>query len=89
MDGGILCLHVGSLIVLSASLEGPLPIQTAGGASVNDGIHPDEFTLHYISVNQVICMVSQFGKGALMAKFDIEAAYRNIVIHPANRYILA
>ena len=29
MDGGILCLHVGSLIVLSASLEGPLPITTA------------------------------------------------------------
>ena len=28
-----------------------------GGASVNDGIDPDEFTLHYISVDQVIRMV--------------------------------
>ena len=59
-----------------------------GGASVNDGINPDEFTLHYISVDQVIRMVSQFGKGALMAKFDVEAAYRNIAVHPADRYLL-
>ena len=50
--------------------------------------NPDEFTLHYISVNQVIRMVLQFGKGALMAKFDAEAAYRNIVIHRADRYLL-
>ena len=36
-----------------------------GGASVNDGINPDEFTLHYIAVDQVIRRVSQFGQGAL------------------------
>ena len=58
-----------------------------GGASVNDGINPDDFSLHYISVDQVIRMVSQFGKGAQMAKFDFEAAYRNIAIHPADRYL--
>ena len=46
----------------------------AGGASVNDGINPDDFTLHYITVDQVIRLVSWFGKGALMAKFDVEAA---------------
>ena len=33
-------------------------------------------------------MVSQFGKGALMAKFDVKAAYRNIAVHPAERYLL-
>ena len=33
-------------------------------------------------------MVSRFGKGALMAKFDVEAAYRNIAVHPADRYLL-
>ena len=41
-------------------------LSSPGGASVNDGIDSDEFTLHYISVDQVIRMVSQFGKGALM-----------------------
>ena len=68
-----------------ASNHGPVfPL----GASVNDGINRDEFMLHYISVDQVISMVSQFGKGALMAKFDVEAAYRNIAVHPTERHLL-
>ena len=44
------------------------------GASVNDGISADEFTLHYITVDQIIHSVSRLGKGALMAKFDVESA---------------
>ena len=63
-------------------------LSSPGGASVNDGINHNEFTLHYILVDQVIRMVSQFGKGALMAKFDVKAAYRNIAAHPAERYLL-
>ena len=63
-------------------------LSSPGGASVNDGIDPNEFTLHYITVDQVIRMVSRFGKGALMAKFDVESAYRNIAVHPADRYLL-
>ena len=45
------------------------------GSSVNDGIDPEEFTCtpHYITVDQVIQLVSQFGPGTLMAKFDVEA----------------
>lgn len=30
-----------------------------GGASVNDAINPDEFTLHYMTLNQVFRMGSQ------------------------------
>ena len=48
------------------------------GSSVNDGINPEDFTLHYIKVDQVICLVSQFGAGALMAKFDVESMLRYI-----------
>ena len=59
-----------------------------GGASVNDGIDPHKFTLHYITVDQVIRMVSHLDRGALMAKFDLEAAYRNIPINPADRFLL-
>ena len=58
------------------------------GCSVNDGIDPEEFTLHYITVDQVIQLVSQFGPGALMAKFDVKAAYRNVLVHPSDRYLL-
>ena len=56
-----------------------------GGASVNDGIDPNKFTLHYITVDQVFRMVSRLGRGALMATFDVEAAYRNIPVHPVDR----
>ena len=65
-----------------------MDLSSPGGASVNDGINPHEFKLHYITVDQIICMVSQFGRGALMAKFDVEAAYRNIAVHPSDRYLL-
>ena len=58
------------------------------GASVNDGINPVEFTLHYITVDQIIRLVSRLGKGALMAKFDVESAYRNVPVHPSDRYLL-
>ena len=63
-------------------------LSSPGGASVNDGINPDEFSLHYITVDKVISLVSQFGRGALMAKFDVESAYRNVPIHPLDRYLL-
>jgi len=33
-------------------------LSSPGGASVNDGINPDEFTLHYITVDQIIRLVS-------------------------------
>ena len=33
-------------------------------------------------------MISTYGVGALMAKFDVEAAYRNIAVHPSDRYLL-
>ena len=53
-----------------------------GGASVNDGINPDEFTLHYMTVDQVFRMGSQFGQGALMSKFDVEAAIGTLRFTP-------
>ena len=63
-------------------------LSSPAGSSVNDGIDPHEFTLHYITVDQIICLVSQFGRGALMAKFDVESAYRNVPVHPSERYLL-
>ena len=63
-------------------------LSSPGGASVNDGINAHEFTLHYITVDQIIRMVSRLGRGELMAKFDVEAAYRNIPLHPSDRFLL-
>lgn len=45
-------------------------------------------TLHYITVYQVIRVVAKLGPGAFMGKFDVEAAYRNVPIHPSHRVLL-
>ena len=58
------------------------------GSSVNDGINPDEFSMHYIHMDQIIHMTTQHGPGTLMAKFDVELAYRNIAVHPDDGYLL-
>ena len=58
------------------------------GGSVNDGIDRNRYSLQYIKVDDVIRMVSHHGPGALMAKFDVETAYRNIAVHPADRSFL-
>ena len=44
--------------------------------------------MHYIKLDQIISMALKHGPGALMAKFDVEAAYRNIAVHPDDRYLL-
>ena len=55
------------------------------GHSVNDGIDPQTFSLQYIKMDDVLRMVAGLGKGALLAKFDVENAYRNVPVHPDNR----
>ena len=65
-----------------------LDLSSPAGLSVNDGIDPAEFSLHYIKIDDVVRMISKFGLGALMGKFDVESAYRNIAVHPSDRYLL-
>ena len=59
-----------------------------GGSSVNNGINPEDFALQYITVNQIITIVSKYGSGALMGKLDVKVAYRNIAVHPSDCYFL-
>jgi len=58
------------------------------GHTVSDGIDPDSWHLKYIKMDDIIKMVSKFGPGALMAKFDIESCYRNIAVHPLDHHLL-
>ena len=55
--------------------------------SVNDGIPKDPFSLQYISVDDAIKILMVLGPGALMAKFDVESAYRNVAMRPDERYL--
>ena len=44
--------------------------------------------MHYITLDQIIRVVAKRGPGAMMAKFDVEAAYRNVAVHPEDWYLL-
>ena len=59
------------------------------GLSVNDGIDPCLCSLKYTSVDEVAEMVGKLGRGTLLAKIDIEAAYRLIPVHPQDRALQA
>ena len=58
------------------------------GRSVNDGISPEWCSLSYISVDEVAAVVVQLGRGAQLAKLDIQSAYRIIPVHPCDRHLL-
>ena len=57
--------------------------------SVNDGIDPNLCSLRYMSVDTVADIVIRLGRGALLAKIDIEAAYLLIPVHPHDRVLQA
>ena len=59
------------------------------GQSVNDGIDAMLCSMVYITVDNVATLVARFGKGSLLAKIDIEAAYRLVPIHPQDRVLQA
>ena len=57
------------------------------GQSVNDGIDPSLCSLVYTTVDEVAAQAAALGRGALLAKVDIEAAYRLIPVHPQDRVL--
>lgn len=62
-------LHISSFRVIPKKVQPGkwrliVDLSSLGGVSVNDGIDPNKFTLHYTTVNQVIRMVSGLGRGA-------------------------
>ena len=59
------------------------------GASVNAGIEPELCSLCYLRVDDVVRQIVKLGKGAQIAKMDIESAYRMVPVHPGDRPLLA
>ena len=60
------------------------------GKSVNDGINPDITitSLTYMRIDDVAQQVIILGRGAMIAKTDIEAAYRLLPIHNDDKHLL-
>ncbi len=58
------------------------------GASVNDGIDKELASVAYMSVDEVARRVLEVGRGAELVKADVKAAYRNVPVHPKDRWLL-
>ena len=58
------------------------------GNSVNDGIEPDLCSLTYTSIDDAVKLVLKMGKGTMLAKLDLESAYRVVPVHPQDRLLL-
>ena len=58
------------------------------GHSVNDGIRKYPFTVQYMKLDDIIDGIMSLGWGTLLAKFNVESAYRIIPVHPNDRYLL-
>ena len=85
-------VHVNPFGVIPKSEPGKwhliVDMSSPEGGSVNEGICKEWCSLSYISVDDVAREVVKLGKGALMAKFDLKAAYRNVPVHPDDRWLL-
>ncbi len=58
------------------------------GSSINDGIDRDYCKVQYIKFDDAINMVAGAGRGAFMAKTDIESAFRLLPVHPSDFHLL-
>ena len=65
-----------------------LDLSSPEGHSVNDGIDPALCSLNYVSVDTIAEAVVRAGRGALLAKSDVQHAYRQIPVHPDDRHLL-
>jgi len=58
------------------------------GLSMNDGINPTICLLTYITVDQVAAVATSLGVGSLVAKINIQSAYRIVLEHSQDRPLL-
>lgn len=58
------------------------------GSSVNDGISPDQCSLHYASVDDAVNIIQKLGRDTELVKLDIKDAYRIVPVHPADYHLL-
>ncbi len=63
-------------------------LSTPDGGSVNEGVCKEWSSLHYMSVDHVVEQVLKVGRGAELDKADVKKAYRNVPVHPDDRWLL-
>ncbi|KAJ1202080.1 hypothetical protein NDU88_005883 [Pleurodeles waltl] len=57
-------------------------------SSVNEGLAQDLCSVQYTTFDEALGMLQKLAKGALMAKADIESAFRLLSVHPEDTRLL-
>ena len=57
--------------------------------SINDGIPSALCSLSYVTIDNAILKILQSGKGTMLAKTDIQNAFRLLPVNPKDRHLLA
>ena len=85
-------MHVSSLGIIPKKTPGKwrliVDLPSLEGASVNDGVGSEICSLQYVSVEDAAQAVVANGAGTWLGKVDVARAYRNIPIHPDDRWLL-
>jgi hypothetical protein len=58
------------------------------GLSVNDFIDKERYSLSYVTVDNAIDQVVSVGRGCLLSKVDVEAAFRIVPVNPVHWNLL-
>ncbi len=66
-----------------------MDLSSPKGHSVNDAISSSLSSLKYAAVDQAVQMIQLAGQGALLAKIDLQNAYRVVPIHPIDQPLLS
>ena len=66
-----------------------LDLSAPRGSSVNDGIDADQFRMSYTTIDEAVRLIFALGgRGALLSKVDIRAAFKLIPVRPDQRRLL-
>ena len=53
-----------------------------------DGICKELCSLSYVRVDDIVPVIQRLGQGTLLAKLDVQAAYRTVPVHLDDRHLL-
>lgn len=60
----------------------------SSNSSVNANIASDDYSLQYVRIDDAIRILLTLGPNCFMAKTDVQSAFRNIPVHPADWELL-
>ena len=78
------CSGVGLVPKKSGKLRLIMHLSAPAGRSINDGISTDDYSLHYVTIDDAVKLMHKYGPGALLAKVDLRNAFRLCPVAPSD-----